>query len=143
LEDVVVAMLDVVVAVDEDVVDDDVEAVDVVVDVALDAVDIANPQPCDGSFSASGSETGVCDGNVLNDGAVVVVEAVEPVVVPVASTVVVVLDDVVLEEAGVFFEISRPAPVSTSARSATERVTRSGQRRCGRAFGELRISLSR
>jgi len=66
------------------------------------------------------------------------------VVVPVDPIVVVVVDKVVVDDAaGVCLESSSPDPVRTSARSATERMTRNGQRRGGRAFGELRISLSR
>ena len=84
------------------------------------------------------------------DGAVVVVVADEPVVVLVDPIMVVVVDKVVVADevvvdngAGMFLESSSPDPVRRSARSATERINRNGQRRGGKAFGELRISLSR
>jgi hypothetical protein len=65
-------------------------------------------------------------------------------VVEVVEVVEVVDDEVVLDgEADVSLVISSMVPVSNSARSTTERVTRSGQRRGGRAFGDLRISWSR
>lgn len=139
--DVDVGALDVVVEVADEVVDEIVVVVvDVVVEVAVKSGVIANPQPCDGSFSASGSETGNWD-DVEPDGGEVVVVTVG---VPDGSVEVVVVDKVVVEdEADVFLESSSLVPVSRSARSITERITRNGQRRWGRAFAELRISLLR
>jgi hypothetical protein len=119
-----------------------------VVDVIVEAGVIVNPQPCDGSSSTRGSETGDWDG-VKPDGGEVVVVVLSVVVldrpvVEVAEVVEVVDDEVGLDgEADVSLVISSMVPVSNSARSTTERVTRSGQRRGGRAFGDLRISWSR
>jgi len=80
----------------------------------------------------------------VTDGAVVVVVALEAVVGAVDPIVVVEFDKVVVDDgAGVFLENSSPDPVRRSARSTTERMTRNGQRRGGRALRELRISLSR
>jgi len=108
----------------------------VVVDVVAELGVIVNPQPCDGSFSASGSETGDWDGVEVDGGEVVVVV----LVVPDGPVVVVVVDDAVVEdEAKVFFVSSSPIPVRRSAMSTTERMIRSGQRRWGKALGELRI----
>lgn len=119
------------------VVDVVVEVVDVVVDVVRGSGVIANPHPCDGSFSASGSETGDWDVVEVDGGEVVVVVLV---VVPDGPVVVVVVDDVVVDDgANVFFVNSSPIPVRRSPMSTTERMIRSGQRRWGKALGELCI----
>jgi hypothetical protein len=71
------------------------------------------------------------------DGVVVVL--VDDVVVALDDpSVVVVVDDVVVADVvGVFFDISRPKPVKSSAINTTASVARRGQRRDGREFGEL------
>jgi hypothetical protein len=137
-----VGVVDDVVEAGDDVVD---EVVVVVVDVVAKPGVIVNPQPCDGSFSTSGFETGELDGVLPNGGEVVVVVFTSVVVLDSPVVDVVVVDDevVVGEESGVFLVIFSIVPVSTSAMSTTERATRSGQRRWGKAFGELRISRSR
>jgi hypothetical protein len=125
---VVVANVDVVVA-----------NVDVVV-AAVEPVFIANPQPCEGSFSASGSEMGIWDGT----GVVVVVVGADVnvvVVVPDGPEVVLVGDDVVVEYvAALFLEDSNSNPASSRATSSTERIIRKGQRRAGWGSGELAIA---
>ena len=136
--------VDVDVVVDVGVVGVVVEVTDevtvVVVDVVAELGVIVNPQPCDGSFNASGSETGDWDGVEVDGGEVVVVV----LLVPDGPVVVVVVDDAVVEdEAKVFFVSSSPIPVRRSAMSTTERMIRSGQRRWGKALGELRILSSR
>lgn len=121
-----------------EVADDDV------VDVVMGSDVIANPQPCDGSFSASGSETGDCDGVEVDGGEVVVVVMVVLLVVLDGSVGLVVVDDVVVEvEANVFFVNSSAIPVKRSEMRATERTICSAQRRWGKALGELGILSSR
>jgi hypothetical protein len=136
-------LLDVDVDVDVDVdkgvvvveVADEVTAV--VVDVVAESGVIANPQPCDGSFNASGSETGDWDGVEVDGGEVVVVVLV---LEPDGLVAVVVVDDVVVEDAAdVLFVSSSPIPVRRSAMSTTERMIRRDQRRWGKALRELRI----
>jgi hypothetical protein len=130
-----------------DAEDDDVVEKDVVVDdvvefgVVVDPFDITNPQPCDGSFSVSGSETR--DGDVVedvgDDVAVVVVRSVE---VPV-DLVLVVVDEMVVGGADeLFVDHSRLEPTSTRARSTTERTIRTRQRRWGSGSEEFRICSS-
>ena len=132
-------MLDVDVDVDIGVVVVEVadEVSVVVVDVVAESGVIANPQPCDGSFNASGSETGDWDGVEVDGGEVVVVVLV---LEPDGLVAVVVVDDVVVEDAAdVLFVSSSPIPVRRSAMSTTERMIRRDQRRWGKALGELRI----
>jgi hypothetical protein len=113
------------------------EVTAVVVDVVAESGVIANPQPCDGSFNASGSETGDWDGVEVDGGEVVVVVLV---LEPDGLVAVVVVDDVVVEDAAdVLFVSSSPIPVRRSAMSTTERMIRRDQRRWGKALGELRI----
>jgi len=143
----VVAEVLVAVVVDAVVGDDSVVVVDeVVVDVGVGFVVITNPQPCDGSFRESGSDTGNC--NVV--GIVGIVDVVVDGVVVVGSVdvfvevldVVVGGELVVDGEADLCFESCSPDAVSRSAASTTERIIRSRQRDWGKGFGEFRICSS-
>ena len=145
--DVVVEVL-VGVVVDAVVGDDCVVVVvdEVVVDVGVGLVVITNPQPCDGSFKESGSDTGAC--NVV--GVVGVVDVVVDGVVVVGSEevfddvvdVVVGGELVVDGETDLCFESCSPDAVSRSATSTTERIIRSRQRDWGKGFGEFCICSS-
>ena len=136
--------VDVVVdAEDDDVVEKDVVVVDDVVEVGVvvDPFDITNPQPCDGSFSVSGSQTR--GGDVVEDvGGDVVVVVVRSVEVPV-DLVLVVIDEMVVGGADeLFVDHSSLEPTSTRARSTTERTIRTRQRRWGSGSEEFRICSS-
>ena len=136
-------MVDVVVdAEDDDVVEKDVVVVDDVVEVGVvvDPFDITNPQPCDGSFSVSGSQTR--GGDVVEDvGGDVVVVVVRSVEVPV-DLVLVVVDEMVGGADELFVDHSSLEPTSTRARSTMERTIRTRQRRCGSGSEEFRICSS-
>jgi hypothetical protein len=129
-----------------DAEDDDVVEKDVVVDdvvefgVVVDPFDITNPQPCDGSFSVSGSQTR--GGDVVEDvGGDVVVVVVRSVEVPV-DLVLVVVDEMVGGADELFVDHSSLEPTSTRARSTMERTIRTRQRRCGSGSEEFRICSS-
>jgi hypothetical protein len=136
-------LVDVVVdAEDDDVVEKDVVVVDDVVEVGVvvDPFDITNPQPCDGSFSVSGSQTR--GGDVVEDvGGDVVVVVVRSVEVPV-DLVLVVVDEMVGGADELFVDHSSLEPTSTRARSTMERTIRTRQRRCGSGSEEFRICSS-
>jgi hypothetical protein len=144
----VALFVDVVVdAKDDDVVEKDVVVVDDVVEVGVvvDPFDITNPQPCDGSFSVSGSETrggDVVEGVVEDVGGDVVVVVVRSVEVPV-DRVLVVVDEMVVGGADeLFVDHSSLEPTNTRARSTTERTIRTRQRRWGSGSEEFRICSS-